>query len=35
VQAHIPDNPKKAIEYDEEVVRYPEVTVGKAGGVTM
>jgi hypothetical protein len=32
-QAYIPDDPNKAIEYSEEVTKYPEVTMGKAGGV--
>jgi hypothetical protein len=35
VQAQIPADPKKPIEYSEEVATYPEVTMGKAGGVTV
>jgi tyrosinase len=32
-QAKIPNGPTKPIRYSEEVVKHPEVTIGKAGGV--
>ena len=32
-KAHIPDDPTATIEYSEDVVMHPEVTIGKAGGV--
>lgn len=33
--ARIPSDKSEPIEYDDKVIAYPEVTVGKAGGLIM
>jgi hypothetical protein len=32
-QAHIPNEATKPITYSNEVIKYPEITMGKFGGV--